>query len=197
MRLFKLLAATIVCACASSAAAQELGIIEEIRGGAALSGIELYPFTQENYLSVLTPVPSSFDIANLDSLQFQVLLWSPDVGAFDWLGSLRPELGGVINLRGRESLLHAGLNWQIPLGDTFYVELEAGVGIHNGALQGAEPPLRNLGCRGLFHWSYGIGAKLDENWTVTANLQHLSNIIFGCHPNQGINHFGVSLGYKF
>jgi lipid A 3-O-deacylase len=71
------------------------------------------------------------------------------------------------------------------------------VAIHNGALQGAEPPLRNLGCPVLFHWSYGVGANITDNWTVTANLQHLSNIIFGCTPNQGINHFGVSLGYKF
>jgi lipid A 3-O-deacylase len=121
MRLSTWLGALIACAGVSAAGAQELDIIEEVRGGAALSGIEIYPFTHENYLSVVTPVPSSFDIANLDSLTFQVLFRAPDVGAFEWLGSLRPELGGVVNLRGRESLLHAGLNWQLPLGDTFYL----------------------------------------------------------------------------
>jgi hypothetical protein len=191
-----LLAGIVACTCgASSAAGQELDIIEEIRGGAALSSIDLNPLP-DTYVYVL-PRFDSFNISNLDSLQFDVMFRSPDIGAFEWLGSLRPAVGGVINLRGRESLVHAGFNWHLPLGDVLYFEAEGGLALHNGALEGASPPLRNLGCPLLFHWSYGLGANITESWTVTANLQHVSNVVFGCSPNDGLNHFGVSLGYKF
>jgi lipid A 3-O-deacylase len=194
MRLSTWLGALVACAGVSVAGAQEFDIVDEVRFGATISEIGLSELSAPVYV---LPDLTTFDIANLDSVQFNVLFRSPDLGAFDWLGKLRPEIGGVVNLRGRESLVHAGLNWQLPLGDTFYLEAEGGLSIHNGALQGAEPPLHNLGCRVLFHWSYGVGANLDERWTVTANLQHVSNIIFGCYPNESLNHFGVSLGYKF
>lgn len=174
--------------------AQPFDIVEEVRLGGALSHVALNE-TIENVWVV--PDFTSFDISNLDTAQFQLLFRSPDLGAFNWLGSIRPELGGVVNLRGRESVLHAGANWHLPLGETFFLEAEGGLAIHNGALQGAAPPLYNLGCRVLFHWSYGVGANLDEHWTISANLQHVSNVIFGCAPNDGLNHFGVSLGYKF
>jgi hypothetical protein len=129
---------------ASGAAAQELDIVEEVRLGGALSSIDLNPLA-ETHVFVL-PKFSSFDIANLDSLQFDIMFRSPDVGAFEWLGSLRPAIGGVVNLRGRESLLHAGFNWHLPLGDVLYFEAEGGLAIHNGPLSGAAPPLHNLGC---------------------------------------------------
>ena len=53
-------------------------------------------------------------------------------------------------------------------------------------------PHRNLGCRFLYHWSAGVGANVTERLTVTAQLQHMSNVLAGCTPNDGMNHFGVS-----
>jgi hypothetical protein len=197
MRLSKWLGVIVAGLAVSSASAEDFNVVTEIRGGITMSGLELYPWDPHHVLNVVTPVLGSFDAGNIDSVQFQALFWAPDVGAFDWLGSIRPEIGGVINLRGRESVIHAGLNWQIPVGDMFYLEAEGGVALHNGALSGAAPPLRNLGCPVLLHWSYGVGANLGENWTVTANFQHVSNIVFGCTPNDGLNHAGISLGYKF
>lgn len=189
MRLLKWLAGLIAGLGLSSISAQELKLVEEIRGGAALSGIELYPN------SGFVPNANTFDLSNLDSLQFDILFDFASVHG--GLGILRPAVGGIVNLRGRESLVHGGVNWQLPLGDIFYLEAGAGLAIHNGALSGAVPPLRNLGCPVLFHWAYGAGANITENMTLTANLQHVSNVIMGCTPNQGLNHFGVSLGYKF
>lgn len=174
--------------------AQKLDIIEEVRVGGTLSDLGLKPLFASVYV---LPDLSSFDIAKLDSLQFDVLFRAPDIGAFEWLGSLRPAIGGVVNLSGRESVVHAGLNWHLPLGDVLYLEAEGGLAVHNGALQGAAPPMQNLGCPVLFHWSYGVGANINEDWTVTANFQHVSNVVFGCTPNDGLNHFGVSLGHKF
>lgn len=195
MRVLKWLSALVALACAAPAAAQEESPftfgLSEVRGGVTMSGLELIAGT-----GVILD-PKTLEFGNIDSAQFDVLFRSPDLDVFRWIGSPRPTIGGVVNLRGRESLVHAGLTWQLPLGDVFYLEAGVGGGIHNGALSGAAPPLRNLGCRALYHWSYGVGAHVTDSLTITANLQHLSNVIAGCSPNDGLNHLGVSLGYKF
>lgn len=138
----------------------------------------------------------TLSLANIDSVQFDAFFDLPDLDLLRWVGSPRANLGGVVNLRGRESLAHLGLTWHLPVGEVFYAEASVGGGIHNGALSGASAPFRNLGCRALFYWSWGIGANLTENLTLTANLQHLSNV-YACSPNDGINHLGVALGWKF
>lgn len=182
-------AATLLCL-AGNAGAQDFGI-DEVRGGMAMSGLELMP----KYFVI--PEVTSFNIGNIDSVQFDILFRSPDVDAFRWIGSPRPSVGTVVNLRGRESVLHAGLDWHVPIGDTpVYLEAGIGLGIHNGALSGAAPPLRNVGCRTLFHWHYGAGVDLSEHVTLTAEWQHLSSVNL-CQPNEGINNFGVTVGWKF
>ncbi len=184
-----------ISALAGPAVAQDsAGIIEEVRVGGALSDLGLRPLFASVYV---LPDLTTFDIAKLDSLQVDVMFRAFDLGTPDWLGSFRPAIGGIVNLAGRESVLHAALNWHLPLGDIFYLEAEGGLALHNGALSGAAPPLKNLGCPVLFHWSYGAGANLGGNWTVTANFQHVSNVIFGCTPNDGLNHFGITIGHRF
>jgi lipid A 3-O-deacylase len=166
--------------------------IDEIRIGPEISGLELIPNTG------VVPQLSSFSLSNIDGFQFDILFRNPAPDVFYWIGTPRPTIGGIVSLRGRESLIHSSLTWHIPILDTpFYIETAAGFGIHNGALEGAAPPLRNLGCRMLYHWSAGIGANLDDNWTITAELQHMSNVIANCVPNDGLNHFGITVGYKF
>lgn len=171
--------------------AQTVFGISEIRGGPAISGGELIPGTY------VIPQVSSFSFSNLESVQFDLYWETPYPELLRYLNSPRPFVGGILSLGGRESSLHWGLSWDLPLGDVFYVELAGGNGIHNGALSGATRPLRNLGCQFLWHWSAGIGANITENVTVTAQLQHMSNIIAGCSPNDGMNHFGISVGWKF
>lgn len=192
MRLLKWLAAAVVLFGGSaSVASQEFNPesfgLSEVRGGVTMSGIETWGLAIQG---------QTLSIENIDSVQFDALFNLPDLDLLRWIGSPRVNFGGVINLRGRESLAHLGLTWHLPVGDVFYAEASIGVGVHNGALSGASAPLRNLGCRALVHWSWGIGANLTENLTLTANLQHLSNV-YACSPNDGINHVGVSLGWKF
>lgn len=164
--------------------------LDEVRIGGALSGLELVPY------SIVVPDIGSFGLASADSLAVELYFAPPDHDVFRWLGSPRIAIGGVLNLRGRESVAHAGLNWHLPLGETFFVEADLGLGIHNAALSGASAPYRNVGCPVLLHWAYGGGANLTENVTITAKLQHVSNVTL-CRPNDGINHFSVSLGWKF
>lgn len=166
--------------------------ISEVRFGAATSNFELYP-----YLLFVPDFERSFDHGRLDSLQADVIFDSPDL--FRWIGSPRPAVGTVVNLLGYESLVHAGLNWHWNLFDTpVYVEAGLGVGLHNGYLDNAPSEgFRELGCRTLIHWQYGVGTEISEDVTLTLQWQHLSNYIFGCYPNEGINNLGLVVGYKF
>lgn len=184
--------------CVSPAFAQDVGAwavpLDELRFGAAISSVELYPY------SIFVPDVASFDIANLDSLTFDALFRLPDVTAFQWLGSPRVELGGVVNLRGRESVLHAGLNWHLPVFDTpLFLEMGWGIGFTNAALEGAEAPYRNVGCNPLVHWSLAAGVEIDQNWSVIGKLQHVSHALLCGEDasNDGINNLGLTLGYRF
>jgi lipid A 3-O-deacylase len=167
--------------------AEDLGL--ELRGGLAISGIELSS-------TLFAPDVDTFDRNNLDTLQLDAL-YTLSSGTLDVIGSPRLEVGTLINLRGRESLIHAGLNWHLPVGDSpLFLEVGVGGAVHNGSAEPA-PPFRGLGCPFAFHYSYGAGFNLPNNWTVVAEFQHASHAGL-CGPNnQGLNNFGVVAGRKF
>ena len=58
-----------------------------------------------------------------------------------------------------------------------------------------------LGCRTLFHAGGSIGFVPIPKWSVIATFEHLSNgnSLFGtgCSQNQGLNNYGVKIGYSF
>ena len=195
MRLLKWLAVAIFGAgglalSSVPASAAWLGL-SEIRGGPAISQGELIPGT------LVVPQIDSFSFSHMESAQFDFYWKTPLPNVLRWIGSPRPFVGGIVSFTGLESSLHWGWQWHAPIGRIFYVEGAVGNGIHNGALSGASLPHRNLGCRFLYHWSAGVGANVTERLTVTAQLQHMSNVLAGCAPNDGMNHFGVSVGWKF
>lgn len=140
---------------------------------------------------------SGFNLSRLEDLSFEALFYSPEVDAFTWLGDLRLNVGGNFNLAGRESHLHLGLTWQIPLGDTpFWVEGTFGGAVHNGALTSATYPDRPLGSRFLFYESIGVGAVFNDEWTVLATIEHASNAGLA-RPNVGLSNMGVKFGRRF
>ena len=189
MKLVCVAIAALLCGWTGFAAAQESQW--EVRGGAAISGIELS--------TTFTPKLSTFNAGNLDMLQLDVLYAPPDMEFLEWLGSPRFEVGGLLNLRGRESLVHGGLTWHWGLFDTpVFVELGVGAAVHNGSVTAA-PPLRNLGCNFAFHYTYSVGTDIGKDWTLVAKFQHISHGGV-CGPsavNDGINNFGVVVGHKF
>jgi lipid A 3-O-deacylase len=168
---------------------ENLGIYE-VRGGPAVSNLELNP----NFW--FEPILTSFAKSRLDTLHFDIIMQSPEL--FTWIGGARPTFGGALNFGGYESLLHAGLNWQFRLGESpFYTEVGLGMAVHNGYLDNAPAGFRNLGCPVLSHWQYGAGMDVNDKVTVTATWKHISGWVLGCNPNDGINTFGVSAGWKF
>ena len=164
----------------------------EIRFGAAVTGMEL--------IYGVLPQANTFDIGHLDSVQVDVFFDLPDPQAFRWMaiGNPRLELGGLVNLAGRESSVHAGINWHYPLFESaFYIEAGLGVGLHNGASNGAVAPMRNLGCPFGIHYTYGVGANLGEHFSITGRFQHLSHAYICSGPNEGLNSVSVALGYRY
>jgi lipid A 3-O-deacylase len=145
------------------------------------------------------PFKFDYDLSQIEDLSFDVLFTSPDIDAFRWIGSPRPDLGVTINLDGQDSLAHLGLTWHLPVFDTpFYVEGTFGGAVHNGYLTGSPDPNEraNFGCRLNFYERYGVGANLSESMTATVTYEHTSNNGW-CDANQGLSNFGVRLGWKF
>jgi len=65
-----------------------------------------------------------------------------------------------------------------------------------------------LGCPLLFHAGVSVGVPITEHWSVLGSFEHLSNgkSLFGLDcgtnqsatgSNQGLNNYGLSVGYAF
>lgn len=140
--------------------------------------------------------------------------WSPEHGSADFHAQIlfvkpfvgkgqgdvlipRPHLGGALNSDGKTSHLHAGLTWTFDLGEKLFVEGSLGGALHNGKTVVAVPANHNsLGCSLHFREAVGIGYRIDRNWSVIANVEHLSNAGL-CGRNRGLTNAGVALGYRF
>ena len=134
---------------------------------------------------------------DLEDLSFDVLFTTPDMDAFRWLGSPRPEVGATINMLGYDSLYHFGLTWQLPVFDTpIYLEGTFGGAVNDGYLSNPPPGYREFGCRVNFYQRFGIGANLSENLTATVTYEHTSNAGL-CEHNAGLSNVGVRFGWKF
>lgn len=138
-----------------------------------------------------------WQLDEIEDVSFDVLFTSPDLEAFRWIGSPRPEVGTTLNLDGQDSLVHANLTWQLPIFDTpFYLEAGLGAAFHDGALTGAEPGRKNFGCRVNFYERWGAGMNISDNATATLTYEHTSNNGW-CDANDGLSNVGLRLGWKF
>lgn len=107
----------------------------------------------------------------------------------------RPMIGGNLNTAGRTSFLHAGLLWQLPISERFFVEIGLGGAIHNGSVEQSRHRSA-MGCSAAFRESIGLGYRIDARWSVVTTLEHLSNGGL-CRRNRGLTNLGASLGYSF
>lgn len=169
-----------------SARAADFGL-EEVRAGL---------FYHSAYTGFL-PTGDHWDLSRLESLKFSALFASPELDAFAWIGAPRPEIGATLNLKGRENIVHANLNWRIPLFETpLYLELGFGAALTDGALQDAASPSRSFGCALNFYEAAGIGAHIGDTMTLTLRYEHTSNADL-CAPNEGLSNLGLMIGWTF
>lgn len=116
--------------------------------------------------------------------------------------------GGSLNTAGRTSFAYTGPVWTFPIYGNFFGEIATGVSVHNGLIAG-DATHAVLGCRMLFHHDFSLGYRFNENWSAIASFEHLSNgkqlIGWNCGTNQnlpgsgnqGLNNFGIRVGYTF
>lgn len=175
-----------LCAGASAASAQDI-YLDELRAGAFFHGA----------YQGFVPTSLTWNFSHFEDVKFSALFASPHIDAITWYGQIRPEIGATVNLAGKESLVHANLNWQIPLFDSpVYLELGLGAALTTGSLTGAPAGTRNFGCRVNFYETAGIGVNLSENVTATLVYEHTSNLGM-CAANDGLSNLGVLVGFKF
>lgn len=177
---------------ANAAAAQDdfllSGIIDEVRVGV---------HAHDAHYSLWPVHVGEWDLSNIHDVSFDVLFLSPQVDAFRWIGSPRPELGTTINFLGLESTFHAGLTWQVPVFETpFFLEGTFGGAFHTGYMTGAPDGRRNLGCRINFYERFGVGVNIAENATAVLTYEHMSNAEL-CDANAGYSNVGLRIGLKF
>jgi len=184
--------------------AKALGI-SEIRAGVMMDDVELYSRVPIWFV----PQPDTFHTENIDTISGDVVfntpdlsgfLAKPDIGWFNWLINPRPVVGFDLNFK-HESVIHASLNWHIPIGDTgIFIEPEVGGSLNNAVLDATKRPpgWRDVGCNALIYWSLNIGYQINEHWNIMATEQHSSHdgLCEWVH-NQGINYEGIRIGYKF
>lgn len=133
----------------------------------------------------------------IEDASFDVLFRTPDIEAFRWIGSPRPEFGTTINLAGRDSLAHLGLTWQLPIFETpVYLEGSFGAAINNGYLTNAPEGRKSFGCRVNFYERFGVGMHVTDSVTATLTYEHTSNNEY-CDANDGLSNFGLRVGWKF
>lgn len=187
MSVAKLAFAVALAGLPTAALAQDFGV-DEVRAGAMLHGVELGG----------GPLFSSIHFDRLEDVNFEVLFRSPQIDAFEWLGSPRPAIGGTINTKGLENMVHANLNWHVPLGDTpFFVEGGLGLSLASGYDSGAPSGYRDLGCNVLAYMQGSVGMDLGQNWDVMATFEHSSHGWICGTNNDGLNGLGLRVGYKF
>ena len=129
------------------------------------------------------------------TLHGQILFPSPDFLAP--IGAPRPYLGVNVSPGGqRTDFVFAGVEWEAYVTDRLYLLAGAGGAVHNADDLLGPVGYKALGCRALFHLSAGLGYDVSPNLTVQVYHDHFSNGGL-CARNQGADHAGVRIGYRF
>ena len=166
-----------------------ISIIDEVRFGLQYHDV---------YHGFIPTDPTMFRFDQLEDISLEVLFASPDIDAFRWIGSPRPNLGVNINFNGQESVAHLALTWQLRpfAGAPLFVEGTFGAAVNNGSLMNAPAGFKNLGCNLQFYEQFGIGADLGDNARVILTYDHTSNADL-CNANEGLSSLGLKLGWQF
>lgn len=122
--------------------------------------------------------------------------FSPSVPVFG--GTLRPAVGVSINTVGDTSHAYLDARWQIEGPSRLFFEIGLGAAVHDGETggTGADPNLKWLGSRVLFHIPIEVGLHLDDHNDVSVYFEHTSNA-YTQTDNEGLDRIGIRYGYRF
>jgi lipid A 3-O-deacylase len=108
----------------------------------------------------------------------------------------RPQVGVMINSAGLTSYAYAGFAWTLNLTKQLWFEPLFGASYNNAPVDGLDTTRDSLGCHFMFHTGASLGYRVDDHWSVIGTWEHISNA-GTCAHNQGMNDYGVKLGYRF
>ena len=138
------------------------------------------------------------DMSRIQDANVELLFTPPDADFWRLMGNPRPHVGATVNFGGLESMVYAGLTWRVPVFDTpVFIEGGFGGAIHNGALTGAVPPARDLGCPFAFHEQVSLGYAFTQNLSAMLTLEHASHAGLCGTINRGLTNLGVRVGWTF
>ena len=192
MKLYQTLAAAGAALFATGAA--QAGFVEEGRIG----------LTQHNICVLDCDNADKEDGPNVSA---EIVFASPDF--LSWAFSPRPYVTASINTAGATSFGGAGLEWSIPVGESFEIEPGFGYVLHDGAVANDFPngdpralefSEENVlfGSEDLFRTSLGVTWNVNEKFGAQIIYEHLSHgQILGEGRNQGIDNIGLRLVYNF
>lgn len=136
------------------------------------------------------------------SLNLEALFSSPRF--LSVVGAPRPLIGASVATDGdATSQLYGGLEWKLEL-ERFFVAATGGATIHDGETDRFDPVADAdrvestvfYGCRVLFRIGGDVGYRLTESVSASVHWNHISNAGL-CENNEGLDHLGLRLGYRF
>jgi lipid A 3-O-deacylase len=155
-------------------------------------------FFSEARIGVFLHDPLSVERGAID-LNGEILFHKPITldDAFWNLVIPRPHLGGTLNAMEKTSHVYAGLTWGFDLTPKIFIEGALGAALHDGHT-GAKPIAGHnaMGCSLHFRESASLGYRFDQNWSVLASIEHVSNGGM-CNHNRGLTNVGLRVGYTF
>lgn len=171
--------------CAGPAAAQQAGIIDELKLGGLANDIGFL----------------GHHIEGGPDINVEMLFTPPPI--LRAIGSPRPMVGADINTAGNTSDGYFGLTWGIELIQSLFgwghgVYLNGGLGgaVDNGYIDSAPPGRKKLGSPVLFHLSAELGFDLTPRTSISIFIDHMSNAGIASQ-NPGVTNAGARLGFKF
>lgn len=167
------------------AAADDSGIIDEIKGGVMAHDIG---FGDKH-------VESGADING------EILFTSPQF--LEIIGAPRPHVGAWVNSDGNTDAAYFGLTWGLPLirhlvgtQDGLTLLGSLGGALHDGYNDQLHPGRKRLGSTILFRESVELAYQITSVYSISLMVDHISNANLGNH-NAGITNAGVRIGFKF
>lgn len=111
-------------------------------------------------------------------------------------GTIRPAIGGSINVEGYTSKGYVDARWEVDLPARLFLGLGIGAAYHDGKLEPTVADRKALGSRVLFHVPVEIGFRLDERQSVSVFFEHMSNGNTAKY-NEALDNIGVRYGLRF
>jgi len=135
------------------------------------------------------------------------------IQALKFVGAPRPYVSAQLSLDDYTNYAQAGLIWRFERGRT-YLDLGGGLSVHDGELYLPRPTpglsdeenqrrrrdrdrYVEFDKRWVFHATFALGLRLNEQWAVELEGQHWSNGQFGSDTHDGVDSLGLRAARRF